>query len=120
VASPEAGHKGIMPRAVKSVADILSLLSRAPPKLRRVLLESLDAKTVYAICEICHNVAAGAVPLSPEKKSKLARHKTVIRRLAQRGEGWKTKKTVVQQRGGAFLPVLLGTVLSSLIGAFSK
>lgn len=110
-----------MVRRVHAHKDILSVLSRAKPNLRRAILEQLDRPTVDAICEICHNLVAGAVPLTPSKKSKLSKHKKVLRQLAQRGEGWKQKKKVLRQKGGAFLPVLLGTVLSSLLGSiFSR
>lgn len=80
------------------------------------MIEKLDASTVNAICEIALNTLRGAIPLPASKRARLAKHKTTLRRIAQKGEGWKKKRLALRQSGGAFLPVLLGTVLSAIFG----
>lgn len=105
-----------MARRVHSHKELLRVLQKASPKLRKAILKEIDQPALHTICEICHNVINGAVPLSRAAKTKLARHKTVLRRLAQRGEGWPQKKKYLALKGASVLPALLSTVLSGLSG----
>ena len=106
-----------MAGAVRTHRDILHVLLRAKPCLRKAILKELPEAVIRTICEICYNIISGAVPLPPAKKAKLSKHKNILRSLARRGEKLNKKRKTLQQKGGAFLPVLLGTVLSSLFGS---
>jgi hypothetical protein len=82
------------------------------------MIRSADVGVVKAVCEIADNTLKGNVRLSSQQKSRLARYKKVLRKLARRGENWKIKKRVLIQKGGALIPLLLpllGGVLSSLL-----
>jgi hypothetical protein len=97
--------------------DLLKVLVKAKPSLRKAILSEADKALVYTICEICDNTLFGNVPLTPAQKTKIKKHKHIIRKLAQRGEGWQKKKKVLVQHGGAaFIPILL-SVLSSVLPA---
>lgn len=95
--------------------DLLRVLQRARPSVRKAILKEADKALVYSICELCDNTLSGNVPLTPTQKQKLKKHKTVLKKLAKRGESWIKKKKALTQKGGAFLPLLL-SVLAPAIG----
>lgn len=99
---------------VKTHQALLHVLQGAKPNLRRAILQESDKALIYTICEICENLLLGNITLTEEQRKKLRRYRDDLRRLAQRGEGWKTKKQVLVQRGGALLPLLLSVVASIL------
>jgi hypothetical protein len=101
------------PRVNTHVKDLLRVLHKAKPSLRKAILREADRALVHQICEICDNTLAGHVPLSPSQKQKLKKHKQILRNLAHRTPSWKSKKNLLQ-KGGAFLPLLL-TILSSVL-----
>lgn len=103
-----------MARRVHTHKPLLEVLARAKPKLRKAILGGVDKEAICTLCEISHNLLNGAVPLSPSQIAKLARHKRALRRLAQRGEGWKRKQQFIAEKGSAFLPMLLTTILAAL------
>lgn len=99
--------------------DLLRVLAVAKPSLRKAILKEADKPLVYSICEICDNLLKGHVPISEKQKNQLKKHKTLIRKIAQKGEGWKKKKAHLQRGGAAVLPLLLsilGSVLPSILG----
>lgn len=102
---------------VKSHQDLLRVLQKARPPLRRAILKESDKGIIHCICEICENTLVGNVRLSPLQKKKLEKHKAALRRVVKRGETWKKKKQFLVQKGGAFLPLLLGNVLGSLLSS---
>ena len=104
----------MMAPSVKTHRAALQVLQSAKPNLRKAILRESDKALVYAICEICDNLLLGNIPLTSAQKSKLKRYRNDLRRLAQKGEGWKAKKEHLVQKGGAFLPLLLSAVASVL------
>lgn len=96
--------------------DLIKVLVKAKPSLRKTILKKADKDLVHFICEICDNTLLGNVPLTPAQNIKLQKHKRIIRQLAQRGQGWQNKRVVLVQHGGAFLPILL-SILSSVLPA---
>jgi hypothetical protein len=98
----------------------LKLLNDATPKMRKKILKDCKRNLLCCICECALNVLKGNVPLKKSQKSKLARFKERLRKLASKKTRAKIKKRIVQSGGfiGALLtPVLsfLGTLLSSKI-----
>ena len=104
----------MMAPSVKTHRAVLQVLQSAKPNLRKAILRESDKALVYAICEICDNLLLGNIPLTTAQKSKLKRYRNDLRRMAQKGEGWKSKKEHLVQKGGAFLPLLLSAVASVL------
>jgi len=72
--------------------DLLRVLQRARPSVRKAILKEADKALVYSICELCDNTLSGNVPLTPTQKQKLKKHKTVLKKLAKRGESWVKKE----------------------------
>ena len=94
--------------------DLLRVLHRARPHLRKAILKHADKALVYSICELCDNTLCGNVPLTPTQKQSLKKHKTILKRLAKRGESWLTKRKALNQKGGSFLPLLLSVLAPTL------
>lgn len=105
-----------MSQLVKTNADNLKFLAQAHPQYRRALLKAADKNLVHCLCECVHNTLQGRVTLTAPQKSKLSKHKNLLRKIARKGDSFKTKKRLVQQ-GGAFLPLLLAPIIS---GIFSR
>lgn len=98
--------------------DLLKSILKLKPKYREALLKSCGEEEINCICECIFNVLKGKIPLEDKEKSKLKKHKTLLRKLISKGPS-KSKKRIIVQKGGAFLPIILGAVLSSLVNAFT-
>lgn len=110
-----------MAHVLRGQRDLLAVIARSKPALRKAILKELDRTTVTSLCEACHNILRGAVPLSKVTRTRLYKHKNTIRKLAQRGEGWKKKKeTLRQSGGGVFLPILLSALSGIISSALTK
>lgn len=106
-----------MQQRLKTYKDLLSALHTLKPKYRKALLESCDEKDINCICECIHNILQGKVELKEKEKKKLNKYKNVLRKLVRKGTDHLRKKILIQ-RGGAFLPIILGSILSSLVSSF--
>ena len=104
-----------MSRLVKSNADLLRVLQRANPKLRKAIIKAADAGLIYSLCECAENTIKCRVKLSSPQKAKLSRHKKLLRALTRRGTSWKAKRKTLVQRGGAILPLLLAPLLGNIL-----
>lgn len=91
---------------------------------RRSLLQSAKKDQIDCICEVALNVLKKNVPVSSSVRDQLSKHRKYITKIAVEKGAAKSKKRVLVQRGGAFLPLLLSTVLPFLaekvFGALSK
>lgn len=125
----------------KRHAALLNALCHASKEQQRALLRTADESLVKCICECAVNVLHGVVQLQKGVKNRLKKYKNVLRRLApqpvatktrQSGGGighssgaserkrrkfnWRAKKRLMMQKGcGAFLPLLLAPIVTSLI-----
>jgi hypothetical protein len=95
-----------MSRSLQNNADTLKFLCKTRHLYRKALLKSADKDLVHCICECAHNTLLGKVPPTKTQKSKLSKHKSTLRKLAKRGTSLATRKKVMFQKGGAFLPLL--------------
>lgn len=97
-------------------AALLTALVHATPKERKALLKVCDIRRIRSVCECAYNVLRGNVRLTDKKKRQLSKYKSALRRLVKRGENWsKKRRYLVQQGGGFLLPLLLSTVLQSVL-----
>jgi len=93
----------------------LRTLCAASPSVRKAILESADLGLTHCLCECALNVLKGNVELHPIQKRKLSRHKKTLRGLIKPGISWKRRRNKLIQGGGAFIPLLLGPILASLV-----
>lgn len=105
-----------MRHRVKTHQQFLRALLILKPKYRKVLLKACDENEVNCICECIHNVLQGKIQLQPKEKSKLSKYKNVLRKLLRKGKS-AARKNIIIQKGGAFLPIILGSVLSALVNS---
>lgn len=102
------------------VKEDAALLAELTPKERKALLKACGSDRIRSICECAYNVLRGNVPLSPETKRQLSKHKRTLRRLSKRGECWaKKRRYLVQRGGGILLPLLLNAVLPAVVRAIT-
>lgn len=105
-----------MHRSLKTYKDLLSALHTLKPKYQKALLKSCDEDEINCICEIIHNVLKGKVPLEEKAKKKLQKYKELLRKLVRKSTK-KVRKHILVQKGGSFLPIILGSLLSALVGS---
>jgi hypothetical protein len=95
---------------LKKNLPTLKILSCCSKKLRTKIIKSSKKDLIKAINECIINTLNGNVKLTEEEKSKLERHKYLLRKLLkQKFVG--TKKKILIQNGG-FLQVLLPSAIS--------
>jgi hypothetical protein len=85
------------------------------PARRKLFLKPADKELVQSICECALNTLKGNVPLKPCQKKTLSRYKRILRKLVHPKGGWKSKRKILIQHGGAFFPALLAPILASLL-----
>lgn len=105
-----------MHRRLKTHTDLLRALSTLKPKYIKALLKSCDEEEINCICECIHNVLKGKVPLGEKARKNLKKYKDILRKLVRKST-IKIRKNVIIQKGGAFLPMILGSILSALVGS---
>jgi hypothetical protein len=106
-----------MSQTLKKHSHFLRVLQKSSPKVRNKLAkEHCSYDFIKCICECAKNVLVGNVPLTPEHKRQLKRHKHSLRKLTLKKTSMKTKKKIVQS--GGFLGALLGPIVKVLGGLF--
>ena len=108
-----------MSRRVKTHAVLLNTLAHCSPTQRKLILKTADKGLVDAICECVVNLVRGNIKLSPAQKKTFAKQKRYLRKLADRKTALKTRKNILVQRGGFFLP-LLSRLIGPVIGAIGS
>jgi hypothetical protein len=94
---------------------MLQVLRKSNPKLRKILLRNCDPEIIKTICEIAINTLNGNIKVSKNNFAEFKKHKIFLRKLACPKSSLKSKRKIIVQKGG-FLPALLGTVISGVIG----
>lgn len=99
---------------LKTHKELLVALQTLKPKYQKALLKSCDEDEINCICECIHNVLQGKVPLKEKDKKSLKQYINLLRKLVRKTTT-KVRKKIIVQKGGAFLPIILGSILSGLI-----
>jgi hypothetical protein len=102
-------------RSVKKNLSRLKQIFKATKKGRDKLIKNADIELIRCLCEIAENTLNNNIHLSTDQYEKLTRHKSTLRKLCKRGEGWKKKKSLIRQTGGFLLPLLI-PILSVILG----
>jgi hypothetical protein len=100
-------------KRMKSNYSALELLKNAKPKLRKAIISNCDPNLLKCISECALNVLHGNVNLSGCSIRKLRKHKSQLRKVADKRVSHAKKKKLIGQRGGFLLP-LLSAVLPAL------
>ena len=103
-----------MSEKTKRQGELLRCLCRAKPPAIKAILKNATPQLIHTLCECCHNVLKGNVPLTKHQKTRLRRHKTSLRELTKKKLTVKKRKQILQR--GGFIGALLGPVLSVLKG----
>lgn len=104
-----------MTKRIEENRHFLKLLSESKIKRRRNIIKTATRGNIDALSELALNTLLGNVPLKPEHKQKLKRHRFSIRHLAKKRTSLKKRKEFLVQKGG-FLPLLITPILSILGG----
>lgn len=107
----------MMHRRLKTHKSLLAALHTLKPKYQKALLKSCNEKEINCICECIHNVLQGKIDLQDKEKNKLSKYKNILRKLVRKGATNLFRKNLIIQKGGAFLPIILGSVLSGLVSS---
>lgn len=107
-----------MSKRVKRNIAILNAIPALKPDQRKGFISHCSDDFILSICEICLNVLKGNIPLNSEQYSRLKKHKTFIKLLADKKSSVKKKRKVVKQSGGFIGPLLSIALpfISGLIG----
>lgn len=95
---------------------MLHVLNKCKACLRKVIIKKANPELIKTICEICLNILNGNIKISKKCKDSLKKYKKNLRKLATSKGNLASKKKIIIQKGG-FLPIILGSLLSS---AFAK
>lgn len=95
---------------------MLYTLTKSTPKIRNAIIKYGDKELLNVISEIALNVLNGNCAINNNTKKQLKGYKRQIRCLACSKRSVKSKRKILIQKGG-FLPLLIGSVLSGVIGS---
>jgi hypothetical protein len=95
-------------------ACLLKTLCYMKKNQRKSFLRTADNNLIKCIQECVYNTLEGNVPLENHEKSRLAKHKSILRRIAVKRGNWKSKRNLLVQHGG-FLPYLIAPLLSAIL-----
>lgn len=109
-----------MSRTVIKNSELLRALHKLGPRECAALLKIVGDKQIHCICECVYNALIGKIPLSSNQKSRLTRHKNVLRKLVKSGEPIKKKRKLLVQQGGAFLPLILAPLITGVLSSIFK
>ena len=107
-----------MSQRVNKYRHHLKFLSVCDSRTCKEVIKRSNNELIKVICECALNVLHGNVPLTPAQRKSLSKHKRTIRNLATK-QPINKKKTILQ-KGGGFLPVLLGPILGILSSILAK
>ena len=99
----------------KSYHPMLLALASAKPRVRNLILKSLDGATIRILAQIAANLLHGNIPLDAQQQRKLRKFKRVLAILRNKYTSVEHKRRALIQQGG-FLPFLI-PIISSIAGA---
>lgn len=104
--------------SVKKHLPILQLVQQAKPKLRKSILSNFELDLIKTIIECIYNALNGNIVLKTSEKNKLKKFKSILRKVLSAKGGLNNKRKIICQNGGAFLPHLLGPIVTAGIAQF--
>lgn len=104
-----------LPKRLKANKYLLYTLRKADPKLRNAIIKNSNTNFIKTLSEMSLNLLNGNVEHSPQMKNRMKKYKKKLRCLACSKRSIKAKRNILVQKGG-FLPALIGSILSGIIG----
>lgn len=104
-----------LPKRLKENKYLLYALHKAKPQMRKAIIRNSNSGLIKTLAEISLNTLKGNIEQTPDSKKKLKKYKRGLRCLACSKRSVLNKRNILVQQGG-FLPVLLGSLLSGIIG----
>lgn len=92
--------------------SFLTLISNSKPKQIKSLINSSNNKTIHFLCELCHNLLVGNLPIKEDEKLKLKKFKLRLRKLCLKTTSHH-KKSILNQSGG-FLNILIPALITGI------
>jgi len=92
-------------RRIRLTYHTLHVLKSADPKLRKAIVANCNKETLKVISECALNDLHGNIHLTACGKRKLQKHKSSLRKLAERHVSLSAKRKIII-RGGFLLPLL--------------
>ena len=108
-----------MSKRIKCNQNFLKYLCVCGKNQRKALIKSATPEELNSLCECILNVYKKNVPVSKGVTKKLLPFKKVVSKLAtkKRLSANKKKQMLVQSGEGAFIPILLASVLPHILGS---
>lgn len=98
----------------------LNTIAHAKPKIRKQILEKANLALIKSIVECIENVLKGNISLNKQCKEKLKKYKSILRKIFNAEKKLSTKKKIIVQNGGGFLPALLAPVITVLADRYLR
>lgn len=102
-------------KRLKVHKHILHTLRKCKSCIRKKIIKGASNELIKCLCEICHNVLNGNVPISKNCKLRLKKYKKSLRNIVSTKVKLNKKRKIFIQKGG-FLPTLLTTILTGIVG----
>lgn len=103
-------------KRLKDNKHMLYVLKKAKSNLRKAIIQNADPDVIRTLCEITLNTLKGNHMPHGKIYNSLCKYKKDMRKLVDAKRSVAKQRKILIQRGG-FLPVLLGSVLSGVIGS---
>ena len=102
-------------KRLRAQKHTLHLLKNSSSKLRNQIIAHGNNDLIKSLCEITHNTLNGNNKLNKKCLGKLHCYKTAMRKINEPKRSLSSKRKVLIQKGG-FLPIILGALLSGIVG----
>lgn len=103
-----------MSRELINQLPLLELLVRVNKTSRDKILKYSDSKLIKVLIDCIYNVLQGNVSMKKHRFQKLKKYKASLRKIVNSRGKVKSKKKLIVQTGGGFLPILLAPIVSYL------
>lgn len=107
-------------RRLKDNKHMLLILKDASPKLRKAILKNCNEEIIKSIVEIVMNILHGNLKTSGKNQNELKKYKKQLRTIAKPTKNYSLKRKVLLQKGGSFIPIILGSLLSGILSGLMK
>lgn len=109
-----------MSRNLKNYQNLIKSYHILGPKARKAIEKNVDPDLLKLLCEICYNIQNKRVVVSRKQRQRLSSFKILLKNLANRSIGKRTKINQIGQKGRGFFIPLLFSVIAPLISSLIK